>query len=260
MTMAENLLWGMTSDHLGEPNETFDKAAIVIGSIESHGRVLPYSSDALMSWAVATRVADRVPGLLVLPLMPYGVSLHHVGLYGTISLQPNTLVEVLLDVMRSLSRHGLKRFWFVSNHDGNPGPLEAAARQIRDEDPEVVVACQVQWWLASTGVMPENLFESVAGTWGGHGGEAETSLLLHTNPELVRLEQARDFGWPFDDLPNGGLLYWNFNELTHEGSVGDPRRATAEKGERLLNAIVDHSVHFLTQLDAADWKYGVKVT
>lgn len=255
--MSEKLLERMTSVELGEPNREFDKAAIVVGSIENHGPVLPHSADALMSWNIAARVAERVGGLMVLPLMPYGVTLHHAGLYGSISLRPNTLTDVCLDIMRSLTRHGIKRFWFVSNHDGNAGPLEAAARVIRDEDPEVVVTCQVHWWLAATGVMPDDLFESAAGTHGGHGGEAETSLLLYTNPELVHMEDARDFGWPYDAVPKGGLVYWNFDELTREGATGDSRLATAQKGEELFEAIVEHSVKFLEALDASGWKYGV---
>ena len=255
--MDENLLENMSSLDLGEPNREFDKAALVIGSIESHGAVLPHNTDALMSWHIARRVADRVDGLLVLPLMSYGVTLHHVGLYGSISLRPATLTDVLGDVMRSLIRHRVKRFWLVNNHDGNIGPMEAAARLIRDEDPEVVVARSVEWWIPANGVMAPDLFESAGGTWGGHGGEAETALLLHTNPDLVRMEHAQDFGWPYDAVPSGGSVYWNFAELTREGAAGDPRPATAEKGETLLNAIVEHSVKFLEDLDAKQWKYGV---
>jgi creatinine amidohydrolase len=255
--MTVSLLEEMTSLDLGKPNEEFDKAAIVIGSIENHGPVIPHNADALMSWNIATRVAEQIEGMLVLPLMPYGVTLHHVGLYGSISLRPETLKEVLKDMMRSLARHGLKRFWFVSNHDGNIGPLEAAAREMRDEDPDIVVTCQVHWWLPTAGVMPPDLFDSKSGTWGGHGGEAETSFLLHTNPELVHMENAEDFGWPYGDLPEGGIIYWNFDELTHKGATGDPRLATAEKGEALLDAIVKHSVAFLQELDATGWKYGV---
>ncbi len=255
--MGENLLGNMNSVDLGEPNREFNKAALAIGSIENHGAVLPHDTDVLMSWHVARGVAERVDGLLVLPVIPYGVTLHHVGLYGSISLRPSTLTDVLLDVMHSLTRHGIRRFWFVNNHDGNIGPMEAAARLIRDEDPEVVVARSVDWWIPANGVMPPNLFDSAGGTWGGHGGEAETSWILHTDPERVRMEHAADLGWPYDGVPAGGSVYWSFDELTPEGAAGDSRPAAAEKGKALLEAIVEHSVRFLEELDARDWKYGV---
>jgi creatinine amidohydrolase len=247
----------MNSVEVGVPNREFDKAAIVIGSIENHGPVLPHSADALMSWSIAERVAEQVPGLLLLPLVPYGATLHHASMYGTITLRPSTLTDVVLDLMHSLTRHGIKHFWFVSNHDGNIAPLETAARMIRAEDPEVVVTCQTHWWSPASGVMPDGLFDSPEGMWAGHGGEAETSMLLSTDPQLVRMELAEDFGWPYSGLPTGGLVYWDFAELTDRGATGDPRLATAEKGEALLDAIVDHSVRFLTEMDARGWKYGV---
>jgi creatinine amidohydrolase len=252
-----SLLGNMNSVDLGVPNEKFDKAAIVIGSIENHGPVLPHSADALMSWNIAERVAAQVPGLLVLPLVPYGATLHHVSMFGSISLQPQTLVAIVLDLMKSLTRHGIKKFWFVSNHDGNIGPLEMAARQMRDIDPEVVVTCQVHWWDPAQGVVPENTYDSPGRTWAGHGGEAETSFLLETNPDLVRMELAEDFGWPYDRVPKGGLVYWKFAELTDRGATGDPRTSTAPKGKILLDSIVDHSVRFLKQMDDSGWKYGV---
>jgi creatinine amidohydrolase len=251
-----SLLGNMNSVEVGEPNREFDKAAIVIGSIENHGPVLPHSADALMSWRIAERVAEQCPGLMLLPLVPYGATLHHASMYGTISLRPSTLTEVVLDLMQSLVRHGIKRFWLVHNHDGNIAPLETAARMMRTIDPEVIVTGQVHWWAPANGVIPEGLFESPAGTWSGHGGEAETSMLLATDPDLVRMDLADDFGWPYDAVPKGGLVYWNFAELTSRGATGDPRLATADKGEVLLEAIVDHSVRFLNELDARDWKYG----
>jgi creatinine amidohydrolase len=250
-------LGDMNSVELGDPLRPFDKAAIVIGSIENHGPILPHSADALMSWHIAEGVAARVPGLLLLPLMPYGATLQHVSMYGTISLRPSTVVDVLLDMMRSLIRHGIKRFWFVSNHDGNIAPLETAAREIRNEDPDVVVTCQVHWWTAASGVVPPDLFDSPDGTWSGHGGEAETSLLLEKNPELVHMDLAEDYGWPYRTLPKGGLIYYNFAELTDKGATGDPRSSTAKKGRFLLDSIVDHSVRFLNQMDAQGWKYGL---
>ena len=83
-------------------------------------------------------------------------------------------------------------------------------------------------------------------------------MILYTHPDLVRMERAKDYGWAYDGVPNGGIVFWHFGELSTEGATGDPRSATPEKGDQLFDAIVDHSVNFLQTLDAMDWKYGVR--
>lgn len=72
-----------------------------------------------------------------------------------------------------------------------------------------------------------------------HADEAETSLMLHLYPELVRLDRARDFDLSPDDFRRyirGGLPV---PPPGGAGTVGYPTAASAAKGERIYARILD---------------------
>ncbi|MDI6711065.1 MAG: creatininase family protein [Bacillota bacterium] len=231
--------------------EKFDKAILAVGSCENHGYHLPHGTDTFVSHMLAEKVAAQVKGLLVLPPVTVGVSGHYAHFPFTLSLQPETLVAVLKDILRSVIKNGIKRIFIMNGHDGNIAPIEIATRSIKCEFPDVRIASMDAWWVTAGQLLPPDTFE----VWGGlgHAGEGETSIGLALFPELVQMEHARGV---VPNLPPNVDIKWNFAELTDCGATGDPTRATPEKGRKMEDVLVQAVVRFLKDMDASDWRYN----
>jgi len=232
-------------------SSTFDKAVLAVGSTEYHGEHLPYGTDTLVAERLAEAVAERVEGLLVLPPIPYGMSKHYGYFPIAISLSTETLIHVLQDVFKSLLDHGLKRLLIINGHDGNIAAIEAATREFRAEHPDMRIAVLEAWWQTAGELLPKETFE----VWGGlgHGGEAETSMMLAVAPELVDISLAKGV---VPELPAKVQVKWRFEELTPHGVTGDPTKATAEKGQKMRDALAELLIAFLKDMDKKGWKLG----
>ncbi|WP_423747079.1 creatininase family protein (plasmid) [Haladaptatus sp. SPP-AMP-3] len=220
---------------------------VPVGSIEQHGHHLPVSTDTLLADAVAHRGAERadddVP-ILVTPPVWSGFSPHHLSLGGTISLELDDLLDALADVADTALENGFDGLCFVNGHGGNAAAIGNAVSVVGKSHPDVEVAGLTYFQLAEPFV--DEVRESEPGGM-SHGGEFETSLMLHLYPELVRMEDAdaEYLDEPYDrgtkDLLDGGPLatYRPFEEYSDTGAIGDPKLANAEKGEELLDRLTD---------------------
>lgn len=227
----------------------FDKAVLAVGSTEYHGLHLPYGTDTLVSEHLALEVARQVDGMLMLPVLPYGMSAHYSKFPLAITLKTETLMHVLWQVFDSLRKHELNRLLIVNGHDGNSPAIDAATNEYRAEYPEFKIAVLSAWWVTAGKLVPQDTFEVWDGQ--GHGGEGETSMMLRVDPELVDMKHAKGV---VPDLPLHVDWKWSFEEITPHGVTGDPTKATREKGERMNDALVSHLVDFVRELDERDWK------
>jgi creatinine amidohydrolase len=155
------------------------------------------------------------------------------------------------EALQSLIYWGIKKILVVNGHDGNIPCIEIAARDVKQEFPEIGLAVLDAWWVTAGNLLPSDTFE----VWGGlgHGGEGETSIALAVVPHLVEMSQARGMIPEMD--PNIKLI-WNFEELTDYGASGAPERGTVEKGRKMKKALVDYLVDFMTKMDQQGWRYG----
>jgi len=226
----------------------FDKAVLAVGSTESHGEHLPHGTDTLIASHLAEAVAERVEGLLVLPALPIGMSVHYSMFPIALTLSTETLMRVLREVFSSLLAHGIDKLIIINGHDGNIPAIEASTREFRTEHPEMRIAVLEAWWVTAGELVPEGTFE----VWGGlgHGGEGETSMMLAVAPELVEMERARGV---VPNLPAHVQVKWRFDELTPYAVTGDPTKATVEKGRLMRDALVDLLVDFVKEMDGKDW-------
>ncbi|MGA9401434.1 creatininase family protein [Haladaptatus sp.] len=220
---------------------------IPVGSIEQHGHHLPVATDTLLADAVthagAERAADDVP-LLVTPPVWSGFSPHHLSLGGTISLELDDLLDLLADVADTALENGFDGICFVNGHGGNGNAIGSAVSIVGKEHEEVEVAGLTYFQLAEPFI--DEIRESDVGGM-SHGGEFETSLMRHLYPELVKMDEAdaEYLDEPYDrgiqDLHVGGPLstYRPFEEYSDSGAIGDPKLATAEKGEELLDRLTE---------------------
>jgi len=246
----ENQIAYMTGHKFKEGK--FDKAIIAVGSLEYHGEHLPYGTDTLVAQRIAEEVAKNIDGLLVLPPIPYGMSMHYSKFPICITLKPETLMAVLKDVFESLLKHGIKKLIIINGHDGNIAPIENATREFRTIHPEMKICVLEAWWITAGELLPKETFEVWNGL--GHGGEGETSIALALFPELVEMEYAKGI---VPELPEHIQIKWNFDELTPYGVTGDPTKGTKEKGEKMMKVLVDYIVDFIKEMDKKDWKYGI---
>ncbi|HYG00594.1 MAG TPA: creatininase family protein [Candidatus Saccharimonadales bacterium] len=237
---------------------------ILLGSCENHGNHLPFGSDFLFPVNLVRLVLDNIIeskrqkkyNFIVLPVIPYGVSIHHIDYEMTISLRSSTMINMIEDVLSCLATNEIRRVIILNGHDGNIAPAETAARNIKNKHPEMVIACLESWWTL-VGQKNKNAFDVWSGL--GHGGEAETSAMMAVRPDLVDLTLAPNQTIP--NLPREDIrIYWKFNELTKTGSTGAPRSATIQKGKEIIKILTNMILDFVDKMESTNWKYGTSIS
>ncbi|MBF6227081.1 creatininase family protein [Nocardia abscessus] len=203
-------------------------AVLPVGSFEQHGDHLPLITDTVIACLIARQLAENYP-LLLLPPLTMSCSHEHEGFAGTVSLSPATLVAVIGDIRRSLDRSGITTLVLVNAHGGNY-VLGNIAQEANTTGRNVVVYPGREDW---------NRAREAAGmdtdSHGDmHGGELETSILLHARPDLVR-PSFRNADHEASDRPHLQLL--GMSAYTSSGIIGRPSAATDVKGKAALDAL-----------------------
>ncbi|HJU95204.1 MAG TPA: creatininase family protein [Nitrososphaera sp.] len=226
---------------------------LIFGACENHGDHMPFGSDFIMPFELAKRVAARYgKKIVIFPPIPYGVSSHHKDFFMTVSFEPDTMMNVIRDILQSLVNNNIRRILIINGHDGNIAPIELASRIIKERNPRVVISCLESWWTL-VGSIDKELFNVWDGL--GHGGEAETSAMLAVRPDLVNMTVAPKDVIP--KLPDNVRIYWKFNELTDTGATGAPRKATRTKGDKIISILENILLAFIIDMEKNQWKYGI---
>lgn len=235
------LLANLTSPQMGELLPTLDMVLIPVGAHEQHGQALPVSTDALTATVMASLAGTLLaPRVAVAPTIPWGVSWHHLGRPGTISLQEDTLISIVKDHLDSLYRQGVKRFVLVNTHGGNNAALTIAAERAKRElGVPLVVSIYAYSLLANSArvVLGEDSI--------GHAGGDEASVILAMRPDLVDSAKLSNSSQQADIqkaklIVNaaGGTLPVMYHRLSKSGATGDASVASAEAGSEILGQAV----------------------
>ncbi|PRX96655.1 creatininase family protein [Allonocardiopsis opalescens] len=229
---------------------------IPAGAFEQHGPGLPLSTDWLRAELVAERVAAGLAGRAVIgPPLPVGVSPHHLGFAGTVSLSTTTFAAVVREYAESLHRHGFRRLLVVTGHGGNAAALGTVAQDLLALRPELEFA-----WTPLSALAADVIAGQRPSEVHGHSGEAETAQMLHLAPHLVRTERlaagttSRAELDPLSRLARRGghpTLAVRYDRLSRNGVLGDPRRATPEDGRAIVDAVVARITAFVEEWLAA---------
>lgn len=213
------------------------------GHTEQHGYHLPLSTDTVIAQAIVDRLSTAAAEeVCCLPVWPYGVSTHTRQFPGTLDIGGRTFEDLFLGVTCRLVHLGARLIYFSNTHGGNHSHIVNVVKRAGERCPE---AFTVSEWLHTTGPELARFRQSALGGM-GHGGELETSYLLHLRPDLVHMGRAvveTDFiSTPnfYLDWVEGGRMIANppWTDDTRSGVYGDPTLATAEKGRRWLEAAV----------------------
>lgn len=249
-----------TSPTLAELSSRDPIVIIPVGSVEQHGRHLPVGTDAFAAEAVARVAAERWRGdrpVLFLPTLWTGLSPHHMGLAGSITLRAETFIALVHDVCVSLLRQGVRRVLLLNGHGGNVAALDVVLTKLGEAGLEIDRVAAVTYWHLVADRAPELRESQPGGT--GHAGEFETSLMLATHRQLVIADEAESH---YPELPSRYLAsdlfeagrarrYIPFDRVSPTGTFGDPSLASLEKGERILEACVEELLAFLE--DFSGW-------
>ena len=222
-----------------------DANAIVVvpvGSIEQHGPHLPVKVDALLATEVARRAALKIQThqpILVTPTVWCGLAEHHMDFCGTLTLDFETFHALLRNLCRSIRHHGFRRIFLLNGHGGNIAALNVICSELVRELDGLRVVSGTYWTIPEVAEKFAEILEVQQNV--RHAGEAETSMMLALEPELVDqsiLNQAD--GTPEIPFYGSGVSRWvSFKEVSANGVIGSPSVATAAKGELLLEVASD---------------------
>jgi creatinine amidohydrolase len=225
----------------------FEVAVLPFGATEPHNLHLPYATDTLQVEVIAERACAKahVRGarVVLLPSLPYGTETNQMRFPLAMNLNPTTVAAVVADLVDSLATHGIRKCVLLNGHGGND--FKWIQRQMFGKGPVHLFVCH---WYKVAADRHASLFEDP----GDHAGELETSMGLAHFPQLVRLGQADPGSMAqtrFEAVNRGWVeITRPWHLLTTNSGAGDPRPATAAKGDALTEVVVDRIAGFLVEL------------
>jgi len=219
---------------------------IPVGSTEQHGPNGLIGTDAICPEKIAHGIAEQA-GILVAPTLNYGMSQHHMAFAGTITLRPSTLVQLVIDMVKSLSSHGFRHIYFLNGHGGNIAPITTAFSEIyagnNDNPPRLRLS---NWWLNHR--VTDLAAELYGEAEGRHATVSEVSLSYFAHPEAVKDVSMSPA------VANNGTIYdaADFRKQFPDGRIGsNPALASVRAGESFyrlaVETISDDFRHFVDE-------------
>lgn len=236
--------------------QSYEVVVLPLGATEPHNLHLPYGADVLEADLIGEKVCaaahDRGAKVVLLPTIPYGTETNLRQLPLAMNLNPSTLNAVVTDLVESLTCQGFRKIVLLNSHGGND--LKPLLRELYGKTPAALFLCN---WYQIFGDVYGEIFDAPD----DHAGEMETSLHLAYYPDLVqRNEDGRllaDQGVKaesrFEAVRRGWVSItrpWHL--LTTNAGAGNPHAATAEKGQRLMDVLVERLATFLVELSASE--------
>ncbi len=227
----------------------YTTAVVGVGSTEQHGPHLPTMTDTRIAEEMVHRVALKLGHALQARTIPVGISDHHLAFGGTISLQPETMKRLLLDYATSLVTCGFKQIVFLPSHGGNFGTVEQAIKESQAVHPQVKITGYTELlgfcdFLNSL----SKEFGVSADESGAHAGESETSIMMALENDLVLRDKfAPGYLGPTTEKEVRIIIEQGMPALTKNGVIGDPGKASAEKGEIYLERLADFLVREISK-------------
>jgi creatinine amidohydrolase len=220
------------------------------GATEAHNYHLPHGTDIIEATELAEQSAkiahERGAKVMVLPTIPFGNNAQQLDQVATIHLSTTTAAAILNDVVDSLTRQGISRLLILNAHGGNE--FKPLVRDLQAKYKVLIVV--VNFWQMMPDVVSEIFDEP-----GDHAGELETSLILHLRPGWVAMAQAgsgETIPSQLRTIKQAGV--WTprqWSKRHPDTGAGDPKRATADKGQRYFHALCAVIADLLVELASA---------
>lgn len=234
-----------------EVQEAIKRGAAVLiplASIEPSGRhsIMGGESFIVEHWC---EEVTKQTGDIYLPTMPFGYAPSLAHFPGGVTLRNDTLVSVIVDVVRSMQHHGFKHIMIVDNHSGNEAAIEQAARIIRNESGYILGNVLLPPIMRD---FAEDIFDDLA-IRHGHGGEPGVSVRQYLAPDDMRIDLAKEtdhqlfqglevFGNKVTYKDASFMLYMEYSQTNPHGGSGDPFKPDSEKGKVVLDRMIDWGI------------------
>jgi len=230
----------------------FEVAVLPIGATEPHNLHLPYGTDSLMGIGIGERICEtawqRGAKVMLLPTIPYGTQTNQREFPFSMNVNPSTMYRLVTDLVESLCHQGIKKIVLLNSHGGNE--FKGYLREMFGKTEARLFLCD---WYRLFNDLYSDIFEKPD----DHAGEMETSMALALFPELVACDEngqlLADDGTKtstrFEAVNRGWVNVtraWHL--LTTNTGAGNPHKATAKKGEKVLSVIVERLAQFLVEL------------
>ncbi|MCM8803833.1 MAG: creatininase family protein [Candidatus Omnitrophica bacterium] len=218
------------------------------GSCEPHNLHLPYGTDYFTVEKIAEisckKANEKGGKVILLPGMPIGVNSNLFGFPLTLHFSTTTQLAILKDIIYALENHKIYKLVILNGHGGNE--FKAICRELYGKTSVKIFL--IDWWT----VKKDEMLKLCEDKTGEHGNEAETSWLMYLYPELVHIEWADEGkvnqsrfqgireGWVWITRP------WHL--LTTNSGYGNPKKANAEKGKKMIEIATDNISNFLLEL------------
>ncbi len=228
-------------------------AVLPWGATEAHNLHLPFATDNIMVERIAeesARIAwENGSKLIVLPVMTFGVNTGQLDIRLNINLNPGTQAAILNDIIDVLNRHQIHKLLILNGHGGND--FQQIIRELGARYPAMFV-CTANWYQAFNN---KDFFE----LGGGHADEMETSIMQFLSPELVLplSEAGKGKGKTFRISALNEKWAWaerKWSQVTSDTGIGNPEKASPEKGEKCFRAVTRKIGEFMTELCRTDIK------
>lgn len=236
MIEAYRSSWTDVSRHLAEVSPV---AFLPFGATEAHGPHLPLGTDTMVAEEVARGLAEEFDAVL-LPPVHYGDTWGTAGYPGTMSLSTDTVAAIAVDLGRAAAAAGARLFVIVNGDFGNRVPLAIAMRRLAEIPGFTAITIDYPGMdeAIESGREAPSAFPGL-----NHAEEAETSILLELDPAVVHQDRYLS---EYPDFPaDFGLRPRQLHLFSRSGVFGDPSRATAAHGRRILDATLAESVRVL---------------
>ncbi len=250
--MVEYLLAELAWPEVEKSIEKQKVVLIPLGSVEQHGPHLPLDTDSVTAYEVCKRIGERMPDdVVALPPIYYTPAELSMDFSGTIDIEPTHFIDYLYDVCTSLVKHGFKRILMVSGHGINPPFMNIVSQMVTNRNTALCAG------VAYFDFAREKVRKIVA--HGSHACEFETSMMLALRPANVNMSRAtkewniymgiRKSKWVWRNFVDRSPIFFidRLSRFSKTGIIGDPTKATKEKGEKLLEVIVDDMVGFVRE-------------
>jgi creatinine amidohydrolase len=243
--LIEEMTWPEVTDAIASGKR---RVIVMLGAMEQHGPHLPIGTDTYLGYATGERLARRLGDALVAPVVSLGYSVGHLPMAGTVSIEESTLETIIVDVCRSLARHGFREIILLCSHGGNYRAIRNVLARLREEHRDIRISTITDFdeWLESTRKFAAREGLDMA-RLGVHAAQGETSLMLAYRPELVQMAKA------CEGFVGDASIRWRskvpppMDTMSPTGILGDARGSTAELGEKMFNERIERVARMIEE-------------
>ena len=218
---------------------------VPFSAIEQHGSHLPVNTDKIILDKIIDKFCNenkKSKDFVVLPNLCIGSSSEHDNFQGTLSVDSVNYINFCINYLESVFSKNFKKFIFLNSHGGQISHLDILAKELKKKykDSKIIKANYFLFNGYEKIINKKELF------YGYHGGEFETSIMLHLYPKLVKSDKIKKHQLSPDAKSKKVISYektikraWNTTDLSKSGIIGDPTKASALKGKKILEVTLN---------------------